>query len=611
MSQKIADLQFCETWAVDFEYRSDPGECPWVVCMVGRELNSGREIRLWRDELLTLDRAPFDVGPNSAIIAYYAAAELGCFLELGWPLPANVIDLFAEHRVETNGRPVPCGNGLVGALAFRNLAHIDAGEKEAMRRLILDNRQWSESEQRAILNYCASDVEALAALWPTMAPNIDIPRALLRGRYMAAVAKMERTGIPVDVDLHRRLVRNWPALKERLIVEVDQDFVVFDGTVFKRDWFARYLVKHRIPWPRLPSGALALDEETFDEETRNHPRLRPLYELRVSLGKMRLTGIQIGADGRARCMLSAFRSVTGRNQPSSTAFIFGPSRWIRGLVREKPGRALAYLDWGSQEIAIAAGLSGDPRMIEDSKGDPHLAFAKAVNLVPADVDKNSLTAAQADIRQRCKAAVLGVNYGMTEHGLAIKAGTSVREARELLRLHKETYPVFWQWLDSTVTTALFRQEMIATFGWHMHVGRDVHPRSLQNFPMQANGAEMMRIAAIAATEAGIEVCCSVHDAFLISAPIDRIEDDVAKMRTIMAKAGRLVTGIDVRVDAKIVRAPDRYMDERGAPMWDRTIGLLESVEREGSPPTPAAEPGLPVSGEPEIAASELPTEAIS
>ena len=34
-----------------------------------------------------------------------------------------------------------------------------------------------------------------------------------------------------------------------------------------------------------------------------------------------------------------------------------------------------------------------------------------------------------------------------------------------------------------------------------------------NFPMQAGGAEMMRIAAIAATEAGIEVCCPVHDAF--------------------------------------------------------------------------------------------------
>ena len=168
---------------------------------------------------------------------------------------------------------------------------------------------------------------------------------------------------------------------------------------------------------------------------------------------------------------------------------------------------------------------------------------------------------------------------MTEHGLAIKAQTSLREARELLRLHRQTYGRFWKWNESTVTTALFRGEMRAVFGWHMSVGRDANFRSLQNWPMQANGAEMMRIAAIVATETGIEVCAPVHDAFLISAPIDRIDEDVTKMREIMAKAGRLVTGIEVRTDVKIVRSPDRYMDERGAPIWNQVMGLLEQVER--------------------------------
>jgi hypothetical protein len=579
---------FGELWAVDFEFNfGNPGECPRSVCMVGRELRSGREIRLWRDELLALDRAPFDTGPRSALIAYYASAELGCFLELGWPLPTNVIDLFAEHRVETNGRKLPCGNKLPGALALRNLAHIDAGEKEAMQQFILSNPQWTETPpvppppetKRLVLDYCATDTAALAALWPVMEPTIDMPRALLRGRYMAAVARMERTGVPIDVPLHQRLVQNWEAIQERLIVEVDRDFQVFDGTTFKRDRFARYLISNGIAWPRLRSGALALDEATFEEETRNHPRLRPLYELRVSLGRLRLTDIQIGGDGRARCLLSAFRSVTGRNQPSASKFVFGPARWIRGLVREREGRALAYIDWCAQEIAIAAGLSGDERLVEDYQGDPHLNFAKAVGLIPPDIGKDALSPDQAAIRDRCKQAVLGINYGMTEHGLAIKAQTSLREARELLRLHKQTYEQFWKWNESTVTTALFRGEMRAVFGWRMSVGRDANFRSLQNWPMQANGAEMMRIAAIAATEAEIEICAPVHDAFLISAPIDRIDEDVTKMREIMAKAGRLVTGIDVRTDVKVVRSPDRYMDERGAPMWSQVMRLLEQVER--------------------------------
>jgi DNA polymerase I len=146
-----------------------------------------------------------------------------------------------------------------------------------------------------------------------------------------------------------------------------------------------------------------------------------------------------------------------------------------------------------------------------------------------------------------------------------------------------TYPKFWRFIDDSVTTAIFSGQMQSVFGWRRHVERNANPRSLMNFPMQAGGAEMMRIASIAATEAGIEVCCPVHDAFLISAPVDRIDDDVAAMREIMSKAGRAVTGgLDVRTDVKIVRWPERYMDKRGESMWGKVMALLERLEAPGS-----------------------------
>jgi hypothetical protein len=77
------------------------------------------------------------------------SADAGHFLELGWRLPHNVLDLYVEHRVETNGEKVSCGDGLLGALAMRGLSHIDAGEKDAMRRLICEQRHWTEEEQQA------------------------------------------------------------------------------------------------------------------------------------------------------------------------------------------------------------------------------------------------------------------------------------------------------------------------------------------------------------------------------------------------------------------------------------------------------------------------------
>ena len=64
--------------------------------------------------------------------------------------------------------------------------------------------------------------------------------------------------------------------------------------------------------------------------------------------------------------------------------------------------------------------------------------------------------------------------------------------------------------------------MHTVFGWRVHVGPDANPRSLRNFPMQANGAEMLRLACCLATERGIEVCAPVHDALLICAPLDRL-----------------------------------------------------------------------------------------
>jgi DNA polymerase I-like protein with 3'-5' exonuclease and polymerase domains len=250
---------------------------------------------------------------------------------------------------------------------------------------------------------------------------------------------------------------------------------------------------------------------------------------------------------------------------------------MRGLIKPPEGYGLAYIDFASQEIGIAAALSGDELMAKGYEdGDPYLSFAKAAKLVPQDATK----ATHKPIRDRCKSVVLGVNYGMGPDSLALQAGITPAEAKELLRLHKETYKPFWRWSQDIVSAAMVNNEMKTVFGWRRKLGQQPNPRSLMNFPMQANGAEMMRIAAIAATEHGIEVCAPVHDAFLIAAPLDRLDDDIAEMRDIMSKAGRAVTGgLDIRTDAEVVRFPDRYMDERGKAMWEKVITLLDKSSK--------------------------------
>ena len=117
----LALLPYREIWAVDFEFQAPDGGRPEPVCMVVRELRFGRVLRFWRDDLMALRHPPFDVGADTLFVAYYASAELGCFLALHWPMPARILDLFAEFRATSNGLPTPCGSGLLGALQWYGL----------------------------------------------------------------------------------------------------------------------------------------------------------------------------------------------------------------------------------------------------------------------------------------------------------------------------------------------------------------------------------------------------------------------------------------------------------------------------------------------------------
>jgi DNA polymerase I-like protein with 3'-5' exonuclease and polymerase domains len=309
---------------------------------------------------------------------------------------------------------------------------------------------------------------------------------------------------------------------------------------------------------------------------RIHPKVAPIRELRAALSEMRLSNITVGDDGRNRCLLSPFASKTGRNQPSNSKFIFGPSVWLRGLIKPSEGYCLVYIDYSQQEFGIAAALSGDEKMMEAyQSGDPYLAFAIQAGAVPQGATKQSHKAE----REQFKACVLAVQYGMGEISLAQRINQPVARARQLLNLHRQTYRTFWAWSDATQDEAILNGKLWTTFGWEIRVSGQVNARSLRNFPMQGNGAEMLRIACIFLTEAGIRVCAPVHDALLIELPLVGLDEGVTKAQALMRQASSAVLGdFELGSDAKVVCYPDRYMDERGQVMWDTVMSLIQKIK---------------------------------
>ncbi|VUX55307.1 DNA polymerase I family protein with 3'-5'-exonuclease and polymerase domains [uncultured Woeseiaceae bacterium] len=565
---------FREVWLVDFEFQAPIGAHPTPVCMVAREWLTGTTIRLWKDDLEGRAYPPFSQRSDAVYVAYFASAEFSCHLALGWPLPANVLDLFVEFRTATNGLWLPHGVGILGALAYFGIPSLPIQTKEEMRALVMGGGPWSSAQEGQILDYCESDVIALEKLLPRMIGMIDVPRALHRGRYMKAVAVMESVGIPIDHELFDTLTGEWNSIKLELIREIDARYDIYEGTHFRRSAFERYLVNNDLRWPKLPTGNLDLKETTFKSMAKIYPELIPLKNLRNILAKMRLSRLPVGPDGRNRCLLSPFRSKTGRNQPSSSRFIFNCPSWQRGLIAPTEGRGLAYLDYAQQEFGIAAALSNDQRMQDVYRSeDPYVAFAKLANAVPQDATARS----HPHERKQFKECQLGVQYGMGSATLAERIGQSRVEAENLLLIHHELFPDYWKWTQAVVDHSYLTGNIKTVFGWEFLVQDSTSSRTLQNFPMQANGAEILRLACCWLTECGVAVCAPVHDALLIEAPAGELRETVSQTRHLMERASAVVLdGFQLRTDAQIINYPNRFPISDEAGVWKQINGYLRT-----------------------------------
>ena len=67
----------------------------------------------------------------------------------------------------------------------------------------------------------------------------------------------------------------------------------------------------------------------------------------------------------------------------------------------------------------------------------------------------------------------------------------------MLNQHRELFAQYWQWSDDWVQIALQTGMMWTVFGWECRTGiTEFNERSIRNFPVQANGAEILRIACI-------------------------------------------------------------------------------------------------------------------
>ena len=590
----VADFEY-ETSGGDYELRN--GDLPVPLCMVAYVLDENLQhvhtIRLWRGEFGSAP--PFDAGPDALFVAYSAWAEMTCFKLLGWPFPTHIFDQHTAYLATSNillpynpdevrGKPRKRLPDACRAYGIEGWERID---KDTIAKDIGDGR-WVDYGREQVVAYCEEDVRMSVRLLRAQLrgrpglPRADVERVLHWSNYSAkCIALIQARGIPIDMSLWSLVQENKVAVIGELLRQFDPSYGSDDPIYTPEgEWsyerFEQWLVHTGVAaWPRLESGRLNIDSDAF-RLMYHVPGIEGLHALRDSLGFIVKARLPIGRDGRNRPSLFPFGTATGRNAHAKSPY--NAHAGMRGFMLFPRDAIGAYLDWRTQEIGVAAALSGDTALMDAYRtGDIYHALAFVLGFTDAP-DPVSWKKTDPAMRNRMKALQLAISYGMGVPSLARGLDRHPLIASEIIERHKRNYPRFWQWRADMVQTAMLKRRIESEFGWTLHISTSPNQRTLYNFPMQSGGAEMLRLAAVRLCEAGIVPIMLIHDGILLEeASRERIE--LAK--EIMRGAGRdICDGLEIDVDVdQMLENGTRYHDKRpmAQRMWQTVMHALDVV----------------------------------
>lgn len=434
---------------------------------------------------------------------------------------------------------------------------------------------------------------------------VSMLEMLNRGKYLTAASKLyfESAGFPIDQDtLHAVFSRKTNFIRYlqnkvngtygELYNDVSPDIPM----VWNETGFSEFIKKADYQWQTTNSGSYYdTSKSYFKEKARHYPELRLLHQSRKTIDALKSSDlVPLLKNGHIKAPDVAFNQRTGRNSPKpSQGFMLNLPPWLRSLIKPKIGNVMIGVDWCQQEIGIAAALSGDKRyqlVYNDINGDVYLGLAKLAGAVPQNATKIS----HPYERQAFKAVQLGIGYGKGVHSLALDIFTASREndghyrltfqqailkAEELLIWHRQTFSDYWNWIDAQTAKARKDGYIQSIDGWTYFVTDTVRDSQLQNFPMQANGAAMMRKAVVHAANRGtFDLICTLHDAIYANATESNAEFVANEIVQCMDMASHdLLNGaLKIRTEVAIYNSDNGYFDERGTEVLNAFSKFLNS-----------------------------------
>ncbi len=396
---------------------------------------------------------------------------------------------------------------------------------------------------------------------------------------MPVVERMNAHGVVVDKkylgELSREYTKELEKIEKRIHKHAGHDFNINSPKQLGDVLFDE--LKLSLPkQKKTAGGARTTREEELQKMSDQHPIIADVLAYR-ELQKLLSTYIDkmgelIGDDGRLHAEFLQTGTTTGRmgcqnpnlqNIPIRTEY----GRRIRSAFTAPKEFVLAALDYSQIELRIAAGLSGDDRLIEVFKkgGDIHTAVASAVfNVPPEMVDR--------EMRRRAKVINFGILYGMGVNALRTTLGENVsrEEASKFLADYNASYPKLANYIEITKRAAAQKGYTETLFGRRRYFPGFKSPlpniraqaeRMATNAPIQGTQSDIIKLAMVEADRV-IEVegwrdkahlVMQVHDELVYEISEKDSEKIARKIKDVMETvlSPKALEGVPIVVEVKV------------------------------------------------------------
>ena len=318
--------------------------------------------------------------------------------------------------------------------------------------------------------------------------------------------------------------------------------------------------------PDLKKGST--NAEVLIKLAEYHPIISDILEYRkyTKIYSTYAEGLKkyIRPDGKIHTIFSQMITQTGRLSSydpnlQNISVRDDEGREIRKAFKAKKGHYFLSCDYSQVELRVLCSLADEPKMIEAFNNGIDIHTKTAMDVF--GVKEEEVTPL---IRRHAKAVNFGVDYGISDFGLANQTALSFKEAKKFIDDYFNTYPNIKEYLDSQVKfceengyvkTMLGRRryiEEIKSTKWNL---REFGKRAAMNSTIQGSAADLIKIAMIrvfnAINEKGLKskLILQVHDELIFDVPVEELETMIKLVRENMLNAYKLKVNLDVSISS--------------------------------------------------------------